>query len=543
MRGDIEHAIRSNPTDATVDLNPDIGRPRPREPDIGGTIAAGRVLRNRYVIQEKLGAGGKGTVFRALDRYRSSLPDRQQYVALKVLHSGGDCSEQTIANLRRELHFGQRLSHRNIVNVFELDRDEDIVFFTMELLDGALLGSVIDRMRPGSMQRSQAWVIIRQLCAGLAHAHERGIVHGDLKPRNVFVTREGELRILDFGSAQKILRAQPNVRHAELASVSGTPAYASCEQLEGRPADPRDDLYALACICYELLTGSHPFGGRPATLARNFGVNATRPAGLSGRQWKTLQMGLSWHRAARSMSVARWVQRLTAEATEEPSITPLRELKPAGTAKPIWHTHYAAACIAMLLIGGACVAQLRATSAQKAIAVAAVSGAAPGPVKTNAPEADAPPGDPSPAGALVIDGQAAGAKQAAFAADGGEVSARPVAPAISVDGHQVRSGDHFVEIRVHRSQLRRNSSFAWWTEPATARQGIDYVNQARAIQTFPPERLSTRFYVKLLPDSQRSQRDYFYLAIAQSGHDRTSAQVTRTKIWLPMPRDQLQARQ
>jgi hypothetical protein len=124
----------------------------------------------------------------------------------------------------------------------------------------------------------------------------------------------------------------------------------------------------------------------------------------------------------------------------------------------------------------------------------------------------------------------------------GKQSARQPPSTISVDGYQVSSGDHFVEIRVHRDQLQKNASFAWWTEPATARQGVDYVHQAKAIQTFPSERRSTRFYVKLLPESGRSQRDYFYVAIAQLARDRISNKVTRVQIWLPTPRDQLQAR-
>ncbi len=198
----------------TVDLYPNMDLPRSPVPDAAVSMSVGRVLRERYVIQGRLGAGGKGAVFKALDRYRASLPDAQQHVALKVLHSGSDFSdefsEQIIRDLRRELHCGQLLSHPNIVNVFELDRDGDVVFFTMELLDGELLSDLIERMRPAAMQRLQAWQIIRQLGAGLEHAHERDIVHGDLKPRNLLVTREGELRILDFGAARKNCRTHSN---------------------------------------------------------------------------------------------------------------------------------------------------------------------------------------------------------------------------------------------------------------------------------------------------------------------------------------------
>ncbi len=526
---------------ATVELYPAAAQARPTDPDTAGSISDGCVLRERYVIQERLGTGGKGTVFKALDRYRSSLPEAQQYVALKVLHCGRDGSEQTIKDLRRELHCAQALSHRNIVNVFELDRDGDVVFFTMEFLDGELLGDLLERMRPAPMRPAQAWQIIRQLGAGLDHAHERGIVHGDLKPRNILITREGELRILDFGAAQKILRSPSNVGQPGSASVSATPAYASCELLEGRAADPSDDLYALACICYELLSGAHPFAYRPATLARDFGVKAPRPAGLTGRQWRTLQRGLSWHRAGRSMSVQTWIQRLTRNIADKPAITPLRELKAASAAKPMMQSRAAAAFIAVVFIAGACIAQLRETFARKTIDGAATPAALHS-VKTPVPKAATPSDQPPSPGAVVMDARPAGAKDAVNEMSQGKPPLPQPPSTISVDGYQVSSGDRFVEIRVHRNQLQKSASFAWWTEPATARQDVDYVHQPKAIQTFPSERRSTRFYVKLLPESGRSQRDYFYVAIAQPGRARNSQKVTRVQIWLPTPRDQLQAR-
>jgi hypothetical protein len=112
---------------------------------------------------------------------------------------------------------------------------------------------------------------------------------------------------------------------------------------------------------------------------------------------------------------------------------------------------------------------------------------------------------------------------------------------LTIDGYHLSSGNHFVEVRVHRNQLQ-NTSFAWWTEPATAKQDVDYVHQAKAIQTFPTDRRSTRFYVKLLPDLGRLQRNYFYVAIAQPGGGHTSKNVTRVQIWLPTSRDLLQAR-
>jgi hypothetical protein len=152
-------------------------------------------------------------------------------------------------------------------------------------------------------------------------------------------------------------------------------------------------------------------------------------------------------------------------------------------------------------------------------------------IREATPQAEAP----------VIDVRSAIAKDAMDGMTQRNPSVQQAPLTISVDGYHVSSGSHFVEIRVHRNQLQ-NASFAWWTEPATARQDVDYVHQAKAIQTFPADRRSTRFYVKLLPDSERSQPDYFYVAIAQPGRGHTSHNVTRVQIWLPTPRDQLQAR-
>jgi hypothetical protein len=275
-------------------------------------------------------------------------------------------------------------------------------------------------------------------------------------------------------------------------------------------------------------------------VARNFGAKAIRPAGLTSRQWRTLQAGLSWHRAGRSISVHTWIQRLTHGTAEKPLITPLRELKVASAAKPLWRSRTATAFLAALLVTGACIMQLRETSAQKSPDGAAW--AAPDSVTSHASQSALPSGEASPVDTLVMDARAPVAKNAISGIVQVNPSVRPRLLTISVDSYQLSAGGRFVEVRVHRNQLQKNSSFTWWTEPATARQDIDYVHQAKAIQTFPSERRSTRFYVKLLPDSERSQREFFYVAITQPGHDRNSEKVIRAQVWLPMKRAQLQAR-
>jgi serine/threonine protein kinase len=494
------------------------------------SLAVGQVLRGRYVLQERLGTGGKGAVFKALDRFRATLPDAHQYVALKVLHTGEDCSDEALAGLGLEFHCAQALSHRNIVNVHELDRDGDVVFFTMELLDGEPLSNVIERLRPAAMRESQAWQLIQQLGAGLAHAHERGVVHGDLKPRNIFITREGELRILDFGAAHRFAAVKSLSEHADQAPTFGTPAYASCEQLEGRSADPRDDLYALACICYELLAGTHPFGSRPATLARDYRVSLLRPRGLTGRQWRALQKGLSWHRAGRSISVRLWMHRLTGERVREHPVTPLQDLARSTGVQYKLPWRVAAVFLVVTLATAAVIAQRRSTVAVKTIDApsAALSLAA------NRDVASASPDETPLTDSAGTEASVSARKDIANGAPPVKAAAMATLPMISVAPSQVRSDDHFAEIRLHRNLLQKSSSFTWWTEPATAKADVDYAPEAVAIQTFPSGYRDTRLYVRLLPQSLRSQRSYFYIAIAQLGPHQTPGTVIRRKVWLPM---------
>ena len=185
-----------------------------------------------------------------------------------------------LSNLRREFYCAQALSHRSIVKVYELDRDGDLEFFTMELLEGELLSGVLGRLKSAPIGRPQAWAIIMEVGAGLAHAHARNVVHGDLKPQNIMITNSGELRILDFGASRAPADDETSGDEPQKGqSTKLTPAYACCELLEGEPADPRDDLYALACVAYELLAGEHPFQHRRSTEARALGIAPRTTAG------------------------------------------------------------------------------------------------------------------------------------------------------------------------------------------------------------------------------------------------------------------------
>lgn len=275
------------------------------------TIAPGDVLRDRYRVQGVLGQGGMGTVFSAIDQYRLDDPNGDPVVAIKVLHTEVIKRPRLFAELRREFQHLQRLSHPNIVRVHEFDREGDLAFFTMEQLSGALLSRVLSTQGSSAMHRPYALAIMRDVGAAVTYAHARGVVHGDLYPGNIFITDTGEIRVLDFGASHQLHRA-PWISEFEGAGriAVATPMYASCQLLEGETADARDDVYALACIAYVLLSGRHPFGDNTALQARTLELVPHRPPRLHKHQWNALRAGLCFDREKRPSDVRSWLAKL-----------------------------------------------------------------------------------------------------------------------------------------------------------------------------------------------------------------------------------------
>jgi len=273
--------------------------------------APGMVLRERYELLEIIGKGKVGTVYKAFDRHRSHLPGPARYVAVKVLKSKYRDRPEAITELERESYEAQSLSHPNIVSVFDLDRHGDTYFIVMELLEGELLSNVLRWLDGRSLSRDRAFAIIGTIGNALIHAHQRNIVHADLKPANVMITSAGELKLLDFGFARRHA-LDPWISEASSDDIaqSSTPAYASSERVNGEEPHLSDDVYSLACIAYELLTGQHPFGGRSASLARAHGRDPARIAGLANKQWYALQNALSWTRSERRIDVVELIAAL-----------------------------------------------------------------------------------------------------------------------------------------------------------------------------------------------------------------------------------------
>lgn len=201
----------------------------------------------KYDIVGKLGKGGMGIVYRAFDRVL------EREVALKTQRIDDSSGDESVERFFREARLIASLQHRNIVTVHDLGQDADTVYIVMEVLKGEDLHRILQSGKHVALEEKVRYV--REVAEGLAHAHRKGIVHRDIKPRNVFVTDEGEVKLLDFGLAHI---AQSTLTKA--GQVLGTPHYMSPEQVLGQAPDPRSDIFSLGALFYELLTGEKAFG-------------------------------------------------------------------------------------------------------------------------------------------------------------------------------------------------------------------------------------------------------------------------------------------
>jgi serine/threonine protein kinase len=519
---DTGNTIEFEPNLAGVSLPPEFAFDTPVDsaPDASTSpgVEIGSVLRNRYVLEERLGRGGIGTVFKALDRYRCDLPEADRRVAIKFLNKRMD-GARSLPALRREFFCAQALSHPNIVKVYELDLDGEAAFFSMELLEGELLSDLTQRPGASAMSRASAWTVIDQVGAALAHAHSRNVAHGDLKPQNIMMTKSGEVRLLDFGASSALLPQIPGADATYgIGATTLTPAYACCELLEGQLPDPRDDLYALACLSYELLSGKHPFERRRSSDARDRGMRATRPPGLKRRQWETLRKGLAWNRQDRSMTVADWIAALTAGTSPR--------LPQAASWRRIAAPAFAVAAVSIIL----------GVAAGVALRGAAVTAPPPAlrPVVQDIAPAVLPPIAEAPAPAPNTETAVARRPNSSAAKPASAVNKHDTKRiSLSADAYKMKSGQKFAEIQVRRSSAAEaDTSFVWWTEPSTAEPGVDYVPQDRITQWMPRGKRMASLFIRLIPNPSRKHPAVFHVVIGEPG-DGASLGRARTAVELP----------
>lgn len=216
----------------------------------------GSTLDRRYEILEKVGGGGMADVYRAHDM----LLDR--YVAVKILHAQFANDEAFVTKFRREAQGAAKLSHPNIVNIYDVGQEQDQYYIVMEYVSGETLKELIQRK--GCLTVPEALRIAREIAEALEHAHQNNLVHCDIKPHNILVMENGRVKVTDFG----IARAASSATMTYSGNIIGSVHYFSPEQARGGAVGPQSDIYSLGVVLYEMLTGSVPFNGEnPVSIA------------------------------------------------------------------------------------------------------------------------------------------------------------------------------------------------------------------------------------------------------------------------------------
>jgi eukaryotic-like serine/threonine-protein kinase len=270
-----------------------------------------RALGDDYELLAPLGSGGFGRVYRVRDLHL------EREVALKVLHPALTQDAEVVERFQREAQLAARLNHPNIVNIYDIAGRFGLIWYTMELIDGPSLAQLVERSGPLSVP--QVLRLLREALSALAHAHGFGLVHRDIKPENILIDPTGSVQITDFGLALAL-----RGKYGGATSQSGTPQFASPEQLLGERVDQRSDLYSLAAVAYYALLGTPPFPGETTeqVLARQTTNQLPEARGrredVSEALERVLNRALSADVESRYPSATEFLQAVNRAATDVP---------------------------------------------------------------------------------------------------------------------------------------------------------------------------------------------------------------------------------
>ncbi|MDC0534790.1 serine/threonine protein kinase [Francisellaceae bacterium] len=233
-----------------------------------------QILSGRFILEEIIGVGGMGVVYRAVDKIKQASGQKDFHVAIKVLSKEVRKHPESLLALQRETYKEQMLAHPNLLKVYDFNRDGDVVYKVMELIKGKHLKQIIQELAKTTIKVDSKHVkycfdICFDIAIALDYAHKHNIIHSDLKPSNVFVDDKNIVKVFDFGIARtqkdKLPSNSDDISIFDPTTFTAfTPKYASYEMLEGEKPYWSDDIYALGCILYELLTGKHPYNGKTA---------------------------------------------------------------------------------------------------------------------------------------------------------------------------------------------------------------------------------------------------------------------------------------
>lgn len=283
-------------------------------------VQVGSVLRDRFMLQQRVSGGSMGAVYKALDRRLAEAGADEPHVAIKVLSPQLAKSAPALRALQQEAAKGRCLVHPNIVRFLDLDRDDDLYFIIMEWLEGRTLAEILDSPDGKSIGLSQSLEIVQKIGAALDYAHRCGIVHADVKPGNIMVAPDGDVKLFDFGVA-RVLQTGDGGKPFDPAVLGAiTPAYSSMQVLTGEDPMPADDVFSLGCLLYRLAAGYRVFGPRNAAEAAEEGMTPQRVEEFSDTQWAALRKAIAYSRVARYATVSDFLDALQSTADESISI-------------------------------------------------------------------------------------------------------------------------------------------------------------------------------------------------------------------------------
>ena len=281
-------------------------------------VQVGSVLRDRFMLQERVTGGSMGVVYKALDRRLAEAGSETPWVAIKVLSPQLSHNGNALRALQQEAAKSRCLTHSNIVRFIDFDRDEDLYFIVMEWLEGRTLADILDSPDSRSIDFEQSFRIVRQIGRALEYAHRCGIVHADVKPGNIMMMPNGEAKLFDFGVA-RVQQQQAEDESFDPGILGAlTPAYSSMQVLTGEDPVPSDDVFSLACLLYRLIAGYRVFGPRNAAEASQEGMSPQPLPGLSEAQWAAVRKALSYSRVTRFASVTELLAALDGIKMEAP---------------------------------------------------------------------------------------------------------------------------------------------------------------------------------------------------------------------------------
>lgn len=273
-------------------------------------LKVGTVLLGRYMLMQLIAQGGTSYIYRARDMVAVLGEDQEQsHIAIKIVKQlDGDVVGSQL--MLYEALTTRHLAHPNIIKVYDYHRDGDLNFVTMELINGESLAELLTRSPGKKLAFRHGMMILRSVAQALQAAHDQGVIHSDIKPSNILMTERGDVKVIDFATARASLGAKDiHQAFSHDANFYGyTLAYASPETIADKPAKPNDDVFSLACIVYETLTGKHPYDRYASNSSEAAALKLKKPESINLWQWRVLKRALSLKAKRRYSSVREFMQ-------------------------------------------------------------------------------------------------------------------------------------------------------------------------------------------------------------------------------------------